>query len=369
MNYLCAVKLTLKIKLLPNKEQEKLILKTIEEFNTVCNEISTIAWDNKTFNTYKLHHLCYHKIKSSFKLSAQLVVRAIAKVSDSYKLDKKVKREFRLKGAVTYDSRIMTYLKDVISLSTIDGRIKVPFACHRPDWLPYIKGEADLICRKNKYFLLQTVEFPEEKIKDFEEFIGVDFGLTDLAVTSDGKKHSAEWLNNYREKRQRIRSSVQSKGTRNSKRLLKRLSGREKTTATIQNHTISKSIVKSAKEQGKGISIEDLTNIRFTSKRRNKKFRTKLGKWNFSQLRSFLTYKSLLNGVPLTVVNPRYTSQTCSECKYIGKRTNKVFKCTNDKCKVDTMDADLNASKNISLLGAIVNKPERCDMYSCSVHY
>src|SRR3990167_4676407 len=145
MNYLCAVKLTLKIKLLPNKEQEKLILKTIEEFNTVCNEISTIAWDNKTFNTYKLHHLCYHRIKSSFKLSAQLVVRAIAKVSDSYKLDKKVEREFRLKGAVTYDSRILSYSKNIASLSTIDGRIKIPFVCHNKNYLPYIKGEGDLL--------------------------------------------------------------------------------------------------------------------------------------------------------------------------------------------------------------------------------
>ena len=150
---------------------------------------------------------------------------------------------------------------------------------------------------------------------------------------------------------------------------MKRLSGKERTTATIINHTIAKSIVKSAKEQGKGISIEDLTNIRFTSKRRNKKFRTKLGRWSFGQLRSFLTYKSALNGVKLVVVEPRFTSQTCSSCFHIGKRTNKVFKCTNNKCKVDVIDSDFNAAQNISLLGISVNNPERCDMYSCSVHY
>jgi IS605 OrfB family transposase len=134
------------------------------------------------------------------------------------------------------------------------------------------------------------------------------------------------------------------------------------------NHTIAKSIVASAKEQGKGISIEDLTNIRFTSKNRNKAFRTKLGKWNFSQLRSFLTYKSLLSGIKLVAINPRYTSQTCSECKHIGKRTNKVFECTNPNCKVDKIDADFNAAKVISLLGASVNKPESSTMY-CSLHY
>ena len=198
----------------------------------------------------------------------------------------------------------------------------------------------------------------------------MDFGLTDIVVTSDGVKHSAAWINSYREHRQKVRSSIQSKGTRNSRKLLKRLSGKERTTATVINHTISKSIVNSAKEQGKGISIEDLTNIRFTSKRRNKKFRTKLGRWSFGQLRSFLTYKAALNGVKLVIVEPAYTSKTCSCCKYIGKRTNKVFKCTNQNCEVDVMDADFNAAQNIALLErAYVNHAERWNDMYCTVHH
>lgn len=364
------MKLTLQIKLLPDKEQFASLKDTLIEANTACNVISTMAWNYKLFNQYKLHNNTYYGIRNKTNLSAQMVVRCISKVADAYKLDKKTQRKFRPLGAITYDARILTYKPDnIISLWTINGRQKIPFVCHNSKYIPYIKGEADLVLKKGKFYIFQTVEVPEEDIKDVEEFIGCDFGITDIVVTSDGKKHSAQWLNEYREKQQRIRSSVQSKGTKSSKRLLKRLSGREKTTTKIINHTISKSIVRSAKEQGKGISIEDLTNIRFTSKRRNKKFRTKLGKWNFAQLRSFLTYKSLLNGVPLMVVEPRYTSQTCNECKHIGIRTNKIFKCTNDKCKVDRIDADYNASLNISLLGQIINLPGRCDMYSCSVHY
>ena len=362
------MKLTLKIKLLPTDEQANLILDTMREANTVCNSMSDVAWEKKIFNNFKLHHEVYHPYKATFKLSSQILVRCIAKVADSYKLDKKTKRQFRPLGSIGYDSRIMTYKpNDIVSLWAIGGRIKIPFVCHNRNYLPYIKGEADLVYKKGKFYLFQTVDVPDADIMDIEEFIGVDFGLTDIAVTSDGVKHSGEWLNNYRETKQRIRSSVQSKGTKGCKKLLKRLSGREKTTAIIQNHTIAKSIVKSAKEQGKGIAIEDLTNIRFTSKRRNKKFRTKLGKWNFSQLRSFLTYKSLFNGVPLVVVNPRYTSQTCNSCKHIGKRTNKVFKCVNTNCEVDTIDADFNAAQNISLLGVAINQPEKSTMF-CSLH-
>ena len=363
------MKLTLKIKLLPTDEQANLLLETMKEANTVCNAISNVTWQKRIFNNFKLHHEVYHAYKATFKLSSQVLVRCIAKVADAYKLDKKVKREFRPLGSIGYDSRIMTYKpNNIVSLWAIGGRIKIPFVCHNPNYLPYIKGEADLVYKKGKFYLFQTVDVPEEDVGDVEAFVGVDFGLTDIISTSDNTKHSADWINQYREKRQKVRSSIQRKETKGAKRLLKRLSGKERTTATILNHTISKSLVQSAKEQGKGIAIEDLTNIRFTSKRRNKKFRTKLGRWNFGQLRSFLEYKSLLNGVQLVVVEPAYTSQTCSCCKHIGKRTNKVFKCTNQNCEVDVLDSDYNASLNIASLGrAYVNHAEKSNDMCCSI--
>ena len=360
------MKLTLKIKLLPSDAQALYLLNTIKEANSACNAISEIAWSNRVFQQFKLHGICYYGIKDSFSLSSQVVVRCISKVVDSYKIDKKSKRSFHPLGAIAYDSRIISYKKDLVSISTIDGRVKIPFICHNTKYIPYIKGEADLVYKKDKFYLFQTVEIPDVEIEDIEEFIGVDFGLTDIAVTSDGAKHSAEWLNQYREKRQNIRSSLQRKGTRGARRLLKRLKGKEKTTATIINHTISKSIVESAKSQGKGIAIEDLTGIRFTSKRRSKKFRIKLGRWGFHQLRCFLEYKSKLNGVKLIVVDPAYTSKTCSCCRHIGKRNNKSFKCEN--CGND-IDSDVNASINIATLGAVISQPEKSEMYSCAVHF
>lgn len=362
MIYFCFVKLMLKIKLLPDTKQANSLSKTIKEFNTACNEVSNIAWDNKTFNTYKLHRLVYYKIKSSFKLTAQLVIRAIAKVSDSYKLDKKVKREFRLNGAITYDRRILSYKTNTISLSTVDGRLTISFVCHRPDWLPYIKGEADLICRKGKYFLLQTIEFPEEKIKDIEEFIGVDFGQTSIAVTSDGKDYSSEPIKKVRKHYAKVRASCQSKGTKGAKRLLKRLSGRERRFVSLTNHTIAKQIVQKAKAENKGIAIEDLSRIRVTAKPKSKAQKTELDRWSFYQLRQFLSYKALLNGVKLAVVDPAYTSQTCNVCKYVGQRNGKRFKCEN--CG-NVSDADYNAALNISQLGIAIINPEKTAMY-CS---
>ena len=366
------MKLTLKIKLLPTAEQSDLLLETIRETNTVCNAISDVASSKRIFNNFKLHHEVYHPYKATFKLSSQCLIRAIAKVADAYKLDKKTKRIFRPLGSIAYDSRIMTYKPDnIVSLWCIGGRQKIKFVCHNHAYLPYIKGEADLVFKKGKFYLFQTVDVPEEDVEDVEEFVGCDFGLTDIVVTSDGIRHSAEWLNTYREHRQKVRSSIQAKADtskrstrRNCRKLSKRLQGKERTHSQIVNHTIAKSIILSAKESGKGVAIEDLTNIRFTSKRRNKKFRTKLGKWSFGQLRSFLEYKGLLYGVPVVVVDPRYTSQICNVCKHLGKRTNKHFKCNN--CGNDT-DADVNASLNIATLGRAVNHVEKSNDMCCSI--
>jgi len=361
------VKLTLKIKLLPTDEQANLLLETMKEANTVCNAISDMAWEKRIFNNFKLHHEVYHKYKATFKLSSQILVRCIAKVADSYKLDKKTKREFRPLGSIGYDSRIMTYKpNDIVSLWVIGGRIKIPFVCHNRNYIPYIKGEADLVYKKGKFYLFQTVDVPEEDVKDIEDFIGVDLGLVSIATLSNGKEFNSKKLQDYREKRQKVRSSVQSKCTRGSKKLLKRLSGRERTTASIINHTIAKQIVQIAKEENKGIALEDLKGIRFSSLKKGKKFRTRVGKWSFNQLRQYISYKAILNGVPVVLVNPRYTSKTCNNCHHIGNRKGKIFRCNN--CG-NNMDADINASKNIATLGCSVNNSEKSSMYSCALHY
>jgi len=49
------MKLTLKIKLLPADQQAIVLLQTMREANTACGAISDVAWQQKIFNTVKLH--------------------------------------------------------------------------------------------------------------------------------------------------------------------------------------------------------------------------------------------------------------------------------------------------------------------------
>src|SRR5690606_9840874 len=111
------MKLALKIKLLPTNDQASLLLQTMRVANAACDIISEMAWQEKIFNKVWLHNQVYYPLRSTFKLSSQMVIRSITKVCDAYALDKKTKRKFKPLGAIAYDARIMTYKpNNVVSL-------------------------------------------------------------------------------------------------------------------------------------------------------------------------------------------------------------------------------------------------------------
>ena len=368
------MKLTLRIKLLPTAEQADALLATLLEANRVCGLISTYAFQEKLFNTFKLHRALYHKLKAGSTLSSQHIVRCLGKTTDAYKLNKKTERTFRATGSIAYDSRILSYnhAKGTASLSTVRGRLSMPYVCHKPDWLHYIKGEADLVLLKGKWFLFQTIDIPDQDIAEHEDVLGVDLGITDIATLSDGQTFSSTHLQAVRNRYHTTRSSIQTKADtskrstrRRCRKLLKRLSGREKRFAQLTNHTLAKRIVAQAVAERKSLAMENLTGIRQRTKQRGPVQRRRHSSWAFFQLKSFVSYKALLSGVRLVEVNPAYTSKTCSHCGVIGKRSGKHFHCTNSTCSVE-LDADVNGARNIARLGSIVIRPEASLPFACA---
>lgn len=107
------MKLTAKVKLQPTKEHYQLLLETLKMANATCSHISERAWQTQTFKQFDIHRLVYQDIRSTADpLSAQMVVRAIAKVADAYKLDRETKREFSLLGGFAYDDRLLSWKMD-----------------------------------------------------------------------------------------------------------------------------------------------------------------------------------------------------------------------------------------------------------------
>ncbi len=97
---------------------------------------------------------------------------------------------------------------------------------------------------------------------EVEGALGVDLGVVNIAVDSDGEVHSGSQINNVRHSHRLLRAKLQAKGTRSAKRKLKRLSGKERRFAKDTNHCISKKLVAKAKDTNRAIALEDLKGIR-----------------------------------------------------------------------------------------------------------
>ena len=82
-------------------------------------------------------------------------------------------------------------------------------------------------------------------------------------------------------------ASLQRKGTKEARRLLQRLSGREKRHMRAINHRISKQLIDTAQTTQRQIALEDLTGIRQRTRVR-KPQRYCHHSWSFYQLRQFV---------------------------------------------------------------------------------
>jgi IS605 OrfB family transposase len=353
------MKLIAQIKPLPTPEQAQALRKTLEVANAACNYISDQAWESKTFRQFPLHKLTYYSVKEIFDLSAQMVVRAISKVADAYKLDRKAKRTFKPHGAIAFDNRILTYKLDRLELNiwTAAGRQKMSFACGKRQ-LELLKGqhgESDLCMVKGKFYLMVACDVETPKPIDVEGVLGIDLGIVNSASDSDGGGFSGAVIEDTRRKFEHRRRNLQRKGSKSARRKLKKISGRQARFQKITNHTISKAIVQIAYDTHRAIALEELGGIRERVTVRRKQ-RARHANWSFFQLRQYISYKAERMGVPVIFVDPRNTSRTCPACGCVDKanrKTQSIFLCV--QCGFSA-PADTNASRNIRDR-AVVNLP------------
>jgi putative transposase len=364
------LKLTAQVKLQPATDQSHALLRTLETVNLACNALSKSAWERKEFRRFPLQKLCYSTLRADFPLTAQIVVRLISKVSDAYKLDQKVQREFRPHGSISYDLRILSWnmSKETVSIWSLDGRLSIPFVCgeHHRELLNFQRGETDLVYRDKEWFLFTTVDVPDQKEREAIEWMGVDMGIVSIAETSDGARFAGSTVNSRRARNARLRRKLQKKATKSAKRLMRRRRRKERRFATDVNHQISKKIVGAAQRTESGIALEDLKGIR-ARVRASKKQRRSLHSWSFDQLQGFILYKAKRAGVPVQFVDPRNTSRSCPKCGCVDKRNRKSqaeFRCV--ACG-HTDNADSNAAREISRRAA-VNRPNVAGVDVSGVH-
>ena len=342
--------------------------RTLEGFADACNQILEVAKSEDCWNTTKLHHKVYKPVRETTGLKANHVCQAIRRVIGNAKAVKQI-HKFR-PTSISLDARTFTYKEESqsVGVTLMCGRVELKLSIGGYQ-IALLRGQAPTSATLNKtkqgqYFINFVVDIPTQPTGKTPKVIGVDLGRRDIATTSTGKSWNGKQIQSVRDRYSKVRANVQSKRTRSSRRLLRRLSGRERRFQEWLNHNISKQLVSSAKQTNAALAFEDLTNIResLNEKPRSKTERRRTNSWAFYQLRLFVGYKANIAGVPVVFVPPAYTSQTCSRCHHVhpvkGKsyRNGKVFKCGH--CGFEH-DSDVNAANNIAALGAtFVNSPE-----------
>jgi len=190
-----------------------------------------------------------------------------------------------------------------------------------------------------------SVSIPEPETIKADKWLGVDRNTVGhIAVVADPETGKVIKLGksalHIHQKYKNIRKDLQHKGKYGK---VKQIKNRESNIVRDLNHKVSRKIVDTAKESGKGIKLEDLTGIRGSKTARS--FRYSKHSWSFYQLQNMIEYKAKLLGVEVAYVDPHYTSQECSICGHIGDRNKKVFKCPS--CG-HADHADSNAGFNIA---------------------
>jgi len=348
---------TIVLKLQLTAEQAVELDATLAAFARACDYIAGVVRRERTTNKVAIQRTCYKEVRKLFGLSANLAIRAIARVCAVLKVPERADSQFR-PTSIDYDARIFSFRESdwTISLTLLRSRQRIETVPgeHQRQVLKRTKPTAaQLVKREGRFFLHIQISGDAPAPIEPDDFIGVDMGIARIATTSDDPQgHCGKPVERIRRKHNRQRKRLQRLGTKGAKKKLVRMSGKEARFRKHQNHCISKSIVQTAKGTGRGIAIEDLEGIRGRITARGGDARNRLSGWSFHQLAGFLSYKAEDAGIPIVQVDPRNTSKTCSVCGHCerGNRKNQAeFVCKH--CGFSA-NADWNAARNIRALAA-----------------
>ncbi|MEM0074870.1 MAG: hypothetical protein QXV84_00835 [Conexivisphaerales archaeon] len=101
-----------------------------------------------------------------------MTIRAISKVAETCKRDKKIRPTFRKGGTIIYDEHILSWKGvDTVSLLTLRGGkiIPVKYGVYQEERLNRTHTQANLIFRNFVFCLAVVVDIPEPPVYDAKE--------------------------------------------------------------------------------------------------------------------------------------------------------------------------------------------------------
>lgn len=326
----------------------------------------------KSYNKNKAHKELYAKFREEYPEIPSALVQCVRDTAlESVKRVKfKTKPKKKKASSLRLNRCLITLKKN--SISVIHPKKRFKFNFEYPEYFSEYKNAkfkgATLQYKKSTNSIVLNLQFEFQDVPYVKsgEILGIDRGLYNIVSCSNGFQIKGNKLRARQRKDLYNKRNIQSKGTKSSKRKLKKLSGRYARFSANINHIISKQIVNIPNVQT--IVFENLKGI--GKKRKGKVLNKWIHSWTFFQLQTFVEYKAKEKGIAVKYVDPRYTSQKCSRCGFSDKENRHKHKFHCKHCG-SLFDADLNAAINIkqnyilSLANkeqAVVNKPNVADI-------
>jgi IS605 OrfB family transposase len=322
-------------------------------------------------NKRQVRDALYSDLREETELQSQLVqaairraVEALKGVVERWKKGQRVSRPTFTAETMDYDTRSATFYRNKASLSTVEGRVELPFVLPAESPTPY-----------ERYVLSENYEFHESTVRydpATDEFylnistrridgddevpadtghpdqtvLGIDLGVDSLAVSSTGTFWQGDDYDHWCREFEKRRGEMEQRGTQAAHNALLRLGKREEAWRKQYLHTVANELVTEAVEHDCDVIVfEELTDIRE---------RLPQAKWHhvwaFRRLYEYVSYEAPERSVSVEQVAPNHTSQRCSrtDCGFThdDNRHREHLEC--QKCGYE-VNADYNAAKNIGL--------------------
>jgi len=210
------------------------------------------------------------------------------------------------------------------------------------------------------WYLTYSVEIPNDEYKDLQGTIGIDLGVSNLAVCSNGmvfrninkdikvlkiEKRKKRLQRKVSRKYQMNKEGTKFIKTNNIEKLERKIRILDRKLKNIREtylHEVTSSLVKTKPEK---IVVEDLD---VSSMLKNKYLSSSISKCCFYKFRQFLSYKCEYRGIRLIIADRYYKStKICSKCGSVKKTitlSDRTYHCSN--CGL-IIDRDYNASLNL----------------------
>ena len=353
-----------KYRIYPNKEQKIQIAKTFGCCRFVYNQ--TLAYRKDTYENEKksvsktdCNNYCNRELKKEYEWLKD--VDKFALTNAIYNMDAAYRKFFKEHAGYpkfkskrdNHKSYTTNYTNENIVVDFEKGRVKLPklkMVKAKPprEFEGQIKSATISQMPSGKYFVSILVEEEQVELPKVEKSIGIDLGIKDLVITSDGEKiDNLKLIKKYENKlvRQQRKLAHKQKGSKNREKQRIKVAKIYEKIANTRNdylHKISHKLI----NENQVIVSEDLS---VSNMVKNANLAKSISDCGWSELTRQLQYKADWYGRTYVKIG-RFvpSSQICHVCGYKNEETKDltVRKWTCPQCQTEH-DRDINAAINI----------------------